>query len=197
MPIRAPSRLALLLLRGLACLLFILADSPLQGINGAHPTEYEIKSAVLYNFVKFVNWPGKSCTLPSAPIVIGVLGKDPFGASLDLIAGQKIGNHPIQIERYASTKDIAANCHVLFISSAERDHVTEIIHTLDCRPVLTVCDGIDDFAKVGAVMNLIKTQDGRVRFEINVDAAKRADLRVDSALLNLATLVREQDAVNK
>ena len=49
----------------------------------------------------------------------------------------------------------------------------------------------DDLGQIGAVINLVKTRGNRIRFEIDIDAAKRAELKIDSPLLNLARLVRD------
>jgi hypothetical protein len=53
------------------------------------PSEYQVKAAFLFNFTKFVEWPDGSFDAPQAPIVVGIIGDDPFGNDLErMIAGQ-------------------------------------------------------------------------------------------------------------
>ena len=60
---------------------------PLTGVNAtprsAAAQEYDLKAAFLFNFAQFVEWPRDAFSENTTPIIIGVLGQDPFGASLD------------------------------------------------------------------------------------------------------------------
>ena len=46
-------------------------------------SEYRIKAVFLFNFVQFVEWPPDAFASSTAPIVICVVGADPFGEALD------------------------------------------------------------------------------------------------------------------
>src|SRR5438105_11251658 len=88
---------------------------------GAPPfNEYELKAAFLYNFVKFTEWPAEDLGKSDGPFIIGVLGKDPFGAALDkIIEGETIHNKKVVARRFPRMEEAAANSHVLFISASE------------------------------------------------------------------------------
>ena len=59
----------------------------------APPTEYEVKAAYLYNFAKFIEWPPATA---HGEFVIGVLGQDPFGETLDrVLRGKALGDRKI------------------------------------------------------------------------------------------------------
>jgi hypothetical protein len=61
-------------------------------------SEYEIKAAYLFNFAKFVEWPAGTFDSNTSPILIGILGEDPFGDSLNrTIEGKSINGHPIRL----------------------------------------------------------------------------------------------------
>lgn len=149
--------------------------------------EYRVKAACLYNFVKFVDWPSSASQASSNPIVIGILGDDPFDGNLDeIVRGHKANGRAIQIKRSARLDDLKG-CDVLFISNSEQQHVAGILKSLEGQSVLTVGDAKDFLAQGGAINFLI--QENKVRFEINLGAAQKANLKIDSQLLSLATSV--------
>src|SRR5918994_1271021 len=86
--------------------------------------EYELKAAFLYNFVKFTEWPPEALGKDDDPFIIGVLGKDPFGAALDkVLQGETIHRKTIVARRFARMDETAASSHVLFVSSSEANNV--------------------------------------------------------------------------
>lgn len=151
--------------------------------------EYEIKGGFLYNFTKFVEWPKEAFSGPDAPIVIGILGDDPFGDQFDeAVKGQKSQGRPIEIRRFKRVED-AAGCHVLFISRSERRSIPEILNHRGSN-TLTVGDG-GGFARQGGIIEFVIVGE-KVRFIINLDAEKRAGLAISSNLKRVAAeIVRE------
>jgi hypothetical protein len=146
--------------------------------------EYEIKAAMLYNFAKFVEWPPAARTDAQAPIVVGVLGQDPFGAVLDdTMRDKSVYGRSILVRRFRTLADLDP-CHVLFISRSERKRVPEILRSLQKSSVLTVSDA-ERFAGLGGIIGFT-LRGNRIRFEINNDAARRAGLKISSKLLRLA-----------
>ncbi len=149
--------------------------------------EYQLKAAFIFNFLQFVEWPSQSFPKKDAPILVGILGNDPFGREIDsALKGRNIGEHPIVIRRYANV-DKLQSCHVLFISRSERDKVPQIVSRTADKPVFTISD-IEDFASRGGVLNFLM-EDNKLRFEINLNAAKRGGLQISSKLLRLAKIV--------
>jgi hypothetical protein len=156
------------------------------------PSEYEVKAAFLFNFTRFVEWPDGSFNDPHAPIVIGIIGDDPFGDSLlRIISGQKVQGRAIVIAKYRRGDDLR-RCHVLFISASERQHSVQILASLRDAGVLTVSD-IDGFAAAGGIMQFVM-QESHVRFLVNLDAATQSKLRVSAKLLALAQVVNHGEA---
>ncbi len=149
--------------------------------------EYQVKAAFIYNFAKFVQWPVDAFKGPSDPISICVLGQDPFGSLLDItIANRSIDGRPLVIRRLANVKQVAG-CHVLFIGSAEDKRLPSTVADIRATGVLTIGDS--DFSDVDGVVINFKLEGGKVRFDINVDAAEREKLRISSRLLSLAHVV--------
>lgn len=149
--------------------------------------EYRVKAAFLYNFAKFVEWPAQAFKTPSDPIAIGVLGKDPFGDALTAAtAGKTLGSRGFQVREVGDAQQAAA-CQILFISSSERKRFGPLLEQIAGLGILTVGE-TDNFAAEGGVINF-KIEGGTVRLQINVEAARKQQLRISAKLLSLAEIV--------
>jgi len=149
-------------------------------------SEYALKAAFLYKFAKFVSWPEGALPLGGS-FRLCVYGEDPFGENLDrIVAGRRVGGHPIEVRRLRDIGGVGT-CHVLFLSSAEEHRHRRVIREVAGKPVLTVGD-VDGFAEGGGIIGL-RVEGGRIRIEINPEAAARAGLHIDAELLGLARLV--------
>lgn len=156
--------------------------------DGITAEEYQIKAAFLYNFARFVEFPKQSLAPEDKEIVIGIIGDDPFGRILDdTVAGKKVDNRSFVVKRFKSFDEIKS-CHVLFISSSEQGNIAEILKKLDALGILAV----SDFASLpndGVMINFV-VKSNRVKFEINLNAANKAGIKISSKLLNLAISVK-------
>lgn len=177
------------LLRPLLLGVMLLAGSPGLASQRAEAPEYQVKAVFLFNFAQFVDWP-RAASPDSAPLVIGILGDDPFGRVLDgTVRGERLGTRPFAVRRFARVEDIGA-CDILFISRSEGSRVEPIVATLHDRTILTVSD-ISGFATRGGMIQFV-TDKNRIRLRINVDAARAARLTISSKLLRLAEIVPTQ-----
>jgi hypothetical protein len=170
-------------------LLFILSFATLgAGHAQAQSKEYQLKAAFLFNFAQFVKWPPGAFPTADAPFDIGILGDDPFGSALEeTIQGETINNHRMTVVRAQKIEDLK-DCQMIFVSRSEEEHVGEILTQLDSRPILTVSE-VESFAQDGGDIDFYLS-DGKVRFEINPQAAERCGLRISSQLLSLGKIVK-------
>jgi hypothetical protein len=149
--------------------------------------EYQVKAIFLFNFVQFVTWPAAAFPGPHAPITIGILGNDPFGPFLEeAVRGEVIDGRSLTIKRFQGI-DEASDSQVLFVSKSEAGRLRQILAALRGTSILTVGE-TEAFARQGGIINFI-TVDNKVRYEINVGAARRANLDISSKLLRLAKIV--------
>lgn len=147
-------------------------------------SEYRLKAAFLFNFAKFVEWPPEAFAAPKSPIIIGVLGDNPFGTDLEeTVRNKLIGERPVVVKVFQAT-DVATNCHILFISNSEKKRLPEILATLRGNSVLTVGE-TDDFIEAGGMINFVP-EGNKIRFQINDETARRAKLQISSKLMSLA-----------
>jgi len=161
-----------------------------EGVDASDSSEYLIKAGFIYNFAKLVEWPSSAFPQPDSPIVIGILGEDPFGATLDrIVTDKKINGRGIAVKRLKWGRDLKdlRDCNILFISSSEKEHLDSVVDAMKWLPILTIGDA-PGFARRGGIINFT-LEDNKVRFEVNVEAAKHADLTISSRLLTLARIV--------
>jgi hypothetical protein len=180
-----PSRLrAIRIAWSLSLLLCIHFGPPLTASAQDTIPEYQVKAAYLYNFLKFVEWPSDAFTDSLAPIVIGVLGDDPFGTALpEVVIGKTVQGRDLVIRRYRAGENLRG-ATILFISISEKKRLPQIVAGLRGSTVLTVAD-MDGFLDAGGMIQFLSEND-LVRFAINVDAVSAARLKVSSKLLSLA-----------
>lgn len=168
------------------CLFFTLLLAGL-GSPGqeAALTEYQIKAAFLFNFAKFVQWPPEALAPAGSPLVIGIIGENPFHEDLArTIRNKSVDDHPLTIKLFRSPAE-ATNCQILFISTSEKDRLPEIFGTLKGASVLTVGE-TDRFYEAGGMINFFQAGT-KLRFKINQEAATKAGLKISSKLLSLAS----------
>ena len=148
------------------------------------PSEYEAKAAILLNFVRFTDWPPEAFTSAEAPFVIGVVGKDPFGATLDrTFSGKSVKGRSFVVKRLTTDQNLKA-CHVLFVSPSEKRRQRDLLDKLRGASVLTVGDTYD-FRDHSGVVQFVP-RDKSVGFNINLNAAKAGRLHISSNVLRQA-----------
>lgn len=163
----------------LALLLGSLQAAPAQ-------SEYALKSAFLYNFCRFIDWPDSAFASPNEPFIIGIAGDDPFGSLLyEAVKGRKYHNRPIRIDHFRAPGDIK-RCHLLFVSHANAGRLDPILAAVAGKSVLTVSE-TEDFLNRGGMIAL-RVEQNRVRLRISAAALRSANLVASSKLLRVAEI---------
>lgn len=166
-----------LALLGVACL----------GAEEGPVLESQVKAAFLCKFPGFVEWPSTAFPSAQAPVVIGILGRDPFGPEFDKAVQSVVhGSRSVVVRRFASLREFEA-CHILYVADSEQKKLAEVLGRVRGMPVLTVGD-FERFAHQGGMINFIK-ENGKVRFEINVEEAKKAGLKLSPKILQVSHVV--------
>ncbi len=152
--------------------------------------EYDVKAAFLYNFTRFTQWPPGIFRDAHTPLILCVIGENPFGDALNAVARKRSNGRPVHVLLDVDTTHIG-QCHVAFFAFSERiaieDHLSRIT-----GPVLTVSD-IPDFSERGGMIQLNRIGN-RIRFEVNLAAARDHNLTISSKLLKLASSVTRRQA---
>jgi len=169
--------------------LVLLAATP--GLVQAEVTkEYQVKAAFLYNFTKFVEWPPARFADAQRPIVIGIVGRNPFGDELAKITGgRKINGRDIVIRLVASEAEVLS-ADLIFVSVGEEEHLPDLTGTLQQAGILTVGES-PRFAAAGGMITFVLERD-KIRFQINQAASEQAGLKINAQLLKLAITVQRK-----
>ena len=152
---------------------------------------YRVKVAFLFNFASLVKWPDGSFTGSESPFVICHYGGSETRALFDsAYSGRTVEGHPIEVWHPSSAEDVLG-CHIMLITAERSEELAGFLAAVAGRSILTIGE-TDGFALSGGVIGFYN--DGsKIRFEINLSAAKRAKLRISSRLLRLARLVSSED----
>lgn len=171
-------------------LLFALSGMLAEQAAVAAPpiSEAAVKAAFVYNFAKYAEWPGEAFPNGQEPIRLCLYGSpDAFLAALAEIDGKSAQNRLIRVQKLAKPGD-SRGCHILAVAESEARQQMEAIRAAADHGALTVAEG-EGFADAGGTIGLV-VDDERVRFEVNLDAARHANLKLSSQLLKLARKVR-------
>jgi hypothetical protein len=165
----------------------LLCDQSISKLtaSAAAALEYDVKAAFLLNFTKFIDWPPAAFAAADAPLVICVIGDDPFGRAIDqIVEGESVNGHKISVERLRSDQE--RSCQVLYFGN---NRAAATVPGTAGAAVLTVGEG-DDFIHQGGIIGFV-VDNRRVRFDINLKAATNAGLRLSSKLVSVARSVEK------
>lgn len=178
--------------RAMCQLIFLLLSSSVA--IEAQMDEYSVKAGYLYNFSKYVAWPEDAFPAPGAPLLICIVGEDPFAGKLDhAVAGRTAGDgRRLQVKRISSTEPEALReCQMAFVSKSEKRRAEEIIKAIRGAPIFAVAD-FSSFAEQGGIANL-RIEGTKVKVDLNMNAANRGNLKVSGRLQQVANLVNENN----
>ena len=187
--------------------------------------EYKVKAAFIYNFMKFTEWPKKKMDPPSEdrksslkhPMVIGIVGDNPFGKAFDPLLGKKIKERSLQLvyipglakylkdesdhsqgvlKYFKEHKKSLHSCHVLFFCKSEKKVITEHIRNVKETSILTIGD-MENFVEQKGIIGFVK-ENNKIRFEVHLTQAEHQQLKISSQLLKLARkVIQEKDKNDK
>jgi len=152
------------------------------------PSEYRVKATFLYHFAQFAEWDSGVFKSDNSPLMLCIIGEDPFGDALKDIENKNIRGRPLLIRMCKNLTDIHG-CHILFVSQSEEGNLMNILSDIKGESCLTVSD-LEGFTQLGGIIKFFIVEN-KVRFEINPDAADRSRIKLSSRLLKIANIFKE------
>lgn len=146
--------------------------------------EYRLKTAFIYNFMVYTEWPAE--TGPALNLCI--VGADPFGKEIDGLQGKVAAGRSLAVHRKAAGDPLKA-CQAVFIAGAGPGLIAQVLEGLRGQPVLTIAD-TPGATQRGVALNMNLNQQ-KITFQVNLLAARAAGLTLSSKLLRLATEVQQ------
>jgi hypothetical protein len=175
-----PSRASCLTGLTLAAALAAGAPAPARAQVG----EYELKAAFVFNFINFTRWPAGG----DVALTLCIHGADPFGPTLDKLAGRTVGRRYLAVRRGVGL-DGLAGCDAVFIAAPALGNLAGVLDSLGSRPVLTIADSPGAMRR-GVLINMNRNEQNKIGFEVNLAAARERGLDFNAQMLSLATEVR-------
>jgi hypothetical protein len=166
---------------GTLLLLILVSFSNQASAN--ETTEYRLKTAFLYNFAVYTEWPENI----SGVFNLCFYGKHSFEAYLEHLEQKEINTLPIAVKNISDINALK-DCHMIYLSHSVFVDLTNISEILGNRPILTVSDYPAGIEK-GIMLNMIVSEEGRIAFEVNLTEAKKSGLNFSSQLLRIARKV--------
>jgi hypothetical protein len=150
--------------------------------------EYQLKAVFLFNFTQFVDWPANVFENDQSPLVIGVIGENPFGSYLvQTVSGEKINGHPLTVQYFKNEEEIKS-CHILFVNIHETKKLEQVLEAVKSKNILTVSDH-PDFLKQDGMIKFV-TNNNKIKLQINMEACKESKMVLSSKLLRLAEIIK-------
>lgn len=173
----------------LAILLALVAAPPVLADGNLRLQEQEIEAGLLYNFLKYIEWPSASTAASPSTAVVCVFGADPFAGYLQPMAGRTVNQRRIEV-RSVHDVDDAAKCQLVFVSADEKERWPQLQKSLMGKGVLTVSD-FAEFIDDGGMIEFGR-KDDHINVELNMDSVAAAKLQVEDRLLKLVTIVHSR-----
>lgn len=161
--------------------------SPSRAAEPIHP-EYQVKAAFLVNFPKYVDWTAEALADTNTPVIIAVLGETKVIEELQKIIPGRTVNGRVIVLKSLSLGEEPGVSHIVFISAAEERRSPDRLIKLRESGVLTVGES-DDFLERGGIINLVR-RGQKIAVEVNLAAADKAQVKISSKLLSVATVVK-------
>lgn len=173
-------------LLGFVLLCLICTASLAWGEDSSISKEYQLKAALIYSFTKYIDWPPSRFASPDSPLVIGVIGQNPFGDELEkIVEGRRVNGRGFIVKPIYSSKEIAS-VHVLFVPAGEEPRVVgDSMDLIQAPGVLTVGE-TEQFTVLGGIITFVTAGD-KVHFEVNRESANRGGVSIGQQLLKLSS----------
>ncbi len=172
------------------CGVATMSASVAAAINDDTDLERTVKAVFLYKFLNYADWPPTAFTDANAPFVIGTYGADAMAGDLAQLAeGRTVSGRAVEVRKLRRT-DSLAGIHVLFVGAADTAQLPVLARAALRQPLLIVSEG-DGALDAGSAINLLVV-DGRVRFDVALDAAEKSGVHLSSRLLAVAHSVRNR-----
>jgi hypothetical protein len=160
--------------------------SPGLVLTAQETIEPDVKATFLYNFTRFIEWPGPTTPGP-APFRICVVADPPMEQAIKrTVEGEVVQGRPL-VMSHPQTAQEAAACQILFVGRTEHQRAAGLLAAVRDLPVLTVGDS-SQFIEQGGTIRFVLV-DNRVRFDVNLASAQRANLKMSANLLRVARKV--------
>jgi hypothetical protein len=172
--------------RNALCLLCLTAGMlfTTMPVTAQRPDQDTLKATYIYKFLEFIKWPHVSSAEELRVCLYGDPNLAPRLKEVFRAGAARKRQAPPQLT-LKHDPDECAECEILVLNTERREEITRVLRRVSALPVLTISQG-EGFSELGVTINFFLDDDGYLRFEINRDAMKAANLQISAHLLSLA-----------
>jgi hypothetical protein len=152
-------------------------------------SEYDVKIGFIYNFAKFVTWPEASLDKDPQTLVICYAADNPAIEAFDKLDGKTINHRKIKVFAY-DEQTCLEQSQIIFFATQDKAYIQPILAKAKGRNILTIGE-VEGFTQWGGIINFFEDHN-RLRFQVNLDAARREGLKMSSQLLGSAQIIQEE-----
>lgn len=157
--------------------------------------EYEVKMGFIFNFANFVTWPDESFGSSDDALYFCFASDHPAANVLFQLNDQPVRSRKLKVQKI-DTEIGSEKCHILFFGTDNTLFIRQALAAVRGQHTLTIGE-VAGFARMGGIINFFN-QDKKLRFEVNLEAAKRENLRLSAQMLQYAQrIVKETEADKK
>jgi hypothetical protein len=154
------------------------------GLQAQERATHEIHAAMIYNFIKYVQWPNEA---EGGEFVVGVLGEDNvFNTLKTWYDGKPKGSKKYVIKKLTGPAE-AGECQVVYLGKGKSKDFEGVKSSIGSKSVLTITDN-NGLGQKGSCINF-KVVDGKLKFELNQGTVGSANLKVSGALSSMAIVI--------
>lgn len=158
----------------------------LSGVaRAASVSEYDLKTAYIYNFAVFTEW-SLGQLIEGMALGVCVHDDNPMHDALNQLTGREVKGRQLVVKSWEGLQ-IPHGCHILLLERGDQEQWNAMRESASDSGMLTIADSEADLA--GVVITLV-LEDGRLKFRIDTAAARRADLVLSAKLLRLADTIQ-------
>lgn len=148
--------------------------------------EAELKAAIVFNILLFVDWPAS--VLPQDSALVLCFGPNGgLNSAFKRLAGREVRGHPLELREVASAAP--RPCHALYADAADRTRLASLLKPMVAGGALVVSDDAEAPREFTAIV--LQRADHKIVFDVHLQPLRQSQLQLSSKLLRLARAVRE------
>jgi signal transduction histidine kinase len=184
--------------QGKFCLILIcsllFSILPVTKSLGIELSQEEIKTAYIYNFLKYIQWPNEGKSLK----LVYVGDKEPYFQTLKSLEQQQVRGLSLDITQ-AHADAALLQADIILVDSQQESRLSHINALIGTAAILVIADNAKDKQLIG--LNFVNRPNNKIGFEINRYNLIYQHLSVSKDIvllggseLDIATLVKEMES---
>jgi hypothetical protein len=145
---------------------------------------HEIHSMLMFNFIKYVEWPADA---KAGNFVIAVVGDENVASTIqNFYANRTVKGQTVKVVKVDNVSEVN-NAHVLYLSSNKSREFETAKEKFTGKFTLMITDK-NGLGKKGSCINFQEIN-GKLKFEINQESIKGNNLKVSNQLSSMGILI--------